>query len=68
MSSATTTTTYTTKITRSRSNVIEEMEKRIFIYIDNEIERNMALSQAIAKEKVKTIFERKRRHHRQFCR
>ena len=40
-SATTTTTTSATKITRSRSNVIEEMEKRLSIWIDDEVERNM---------------------------
>ncbi|KAK2578210.1 hypothetical protein KPH14_000944 [Odynerus spinipes] len=57
VSSATTTTaTSVTKITRSRSSVIEEMEKRLSIWIDDEVERNMPLSQAIIMEKAITIF------------
>ena len=55
-STTTTTTTSATKITRSRSNVIEEMEKRLSIWIDDEVERNMPLSQAIIMEKARTIF------------
>ena len=50
------TTTSATKITRSRNNVIEEMEKRLFIWIDDEVERNMPLSEAIIMEKARTIF------------
>ncbi|GFW13696.1 hypothetical protein TNCV_1211621 [Trichonephila clavipes] len=35
-----------TRITRSRNNTIEEMEKRLSIWIDDEIERKMPLSQS----------------------
>ncbi|XP_015910267.1 tigger transposable element-derived protein 1-like [Parasteatoda tepidariorum] len=45
-----------TRITRSRNNVIEEMEKRQSIWIDHEIERNMPLSQSIIMEKARRIF------------
>ncbi|CAH2302071.1 tigger transposable element-derived 1-like [Pelobates cultripes] len=44
------------KITRSRSYALEEMEKRLSIWIDDELERNMPLSQAILMEKAKSIF------------
>ena len=55
-SATTTTTTSATKITRSRNNAIEEMEKRLSVWIDDEVERNMPLSQAIIMEKARTIF------------
>ncbi|GFS85500.1 hypothetical protein TNCV_2793731 [Trichonephila clavipes] len=41
-----TTTSSATRITRSRNNTIEEIEKRLSIWIDDEIERNMPLSQS----------------------
>ncbi|GFT00657.1 hypothetical protein TNCV_3113821 [Trichonephila clavipes] len=45
LSSATATTTSSaTGIARSRNNAIEEMKKRLSIWIDNEIERNMLIS------------------------
>ena len=57
LSSATATTSSSaTRITRSRNNIIEEMEKRLSICIDNEIERNMPLSQSIIMEKARRIF------------
>ncbi|GFY16140.1 hypothetical protein TNCV_3531431 [Trichonephila clavipes] len=40
-----TTTSSATRITRSRNNSIEEMEKRLSIWIDDEIKRKMPLSQ-----------------------
>ncbi|GFW51865.1 hypothetical protein TNCV_1187971 [Trichonephila clavipes] len=47
LSSATVTTTNSvTRLTRSRNNTIEEMEKRLSIWIEDEIERNMPLSQS----------------------
>ncbi|GFW68551.1 hypothetical protein TNCV_3300931 [Trichonephila clavipes] len=47
LSSVTATTTRSaTRITRSRNNTIEEMEKRLSIWIDDEIERKMPLSQS----------------------
>ena len=45
-----------TRITHSRNNIIEEMEKRLSIWIDDEIERNMPLSQSIIMEKTRRIF------------
>ncbi|GFR08276.1 hypothetical protein TNCT_140681 [Trichonephila clavata] len=39
-----TTTSFATRITRSRNNTIEKMEKRLSIWTDDEIERNMPLS------------------------
>ncbi|XP_035214767.1 tigger transposable element-derived protein 1-like, partial [Stegodyphus dumicola] len=57
LSSATATTSSSaTKITRSRNNIIEEMEKRLSIWIDDEIDRNMPLSQSIIMEKARRIF------------
>ncbi|GFV42444.1 hypothetical protein TNCV_289311 [Trichonephila clavipes] len=41
-----TTTSSANRITRSRNNIIEEMEKRLSICIDDEIERKMPLSQS----------------------
>ncbi|GFW75630.1 hypothetical protein TNCV_4428131 [Trichonephila clavipes] len=41
-----TTTSSATRITHSKNNTIEEMEKRLSIWIDDEIERNMPLSQS----------------------
>ncbi|GFT35224.1 hypothetical protein TNCV_353241 [Trichonephila clavipes] len=41
-----TTTSSATRIARSRNNTIEEMEKRLSIWIDDEMERNMPLSQS----------------------
>ncbi|GFW59282.1 hypothetical protein TNCV_2910281 [Trichonephila clavipes] len=38
--------TTTSSATRSRNNTIEEMEKRLSIWIDDEIERSMPLSQS----------------------
>ncbi|XP_057651162.1 tigger transposable element-derived protein 1-like [Diorhabda carinulata] len=57
LSSATATTSSSaTRITRSRNNIIEEMEKRLSIWIDDEIDRNMQLSQSIIMEKARRIF------------
>ncbi|XP_015186874.1 PREDICTED: tigger transposable element-derived protein 1-like [Polistes dominula] len=56
-SATTTTTTSATKITRSRNNVIEEMEKRLSIWIDDEVERNIPLSQAIIVENIQITGE-----------
>lgn len=57
LSSATATTSSSaTRITRSRNYIIEEMEKRLSIWIDDEIERNMPLSQSIIMEKARRIF------------
>ena len=55
-SATATTKTLATKIPCSRSNVIEEMEKNISIWIDDKVEQNMTLSQAIIVSKAKTIF------------
>ena len=55
-SATTTTTTSSSRVSRSRNYTIEEMEKRLSIWIDDEIERNMPLSQAIIMEKAKRIF------------
>ena len=55
-SATTTTTTSSSRVSRSRNYTIEEMEKRLSIWIDDEIERNMPLSQAIIMEKAKIIF------------
>ncbi|CAH2327286.1 tigger transposable element-derived 1-like [Pelobates cultripes] len=44
------------KITHSRSYALEEKEKRLSIWIDDELERNMPLSQAILMEKAKSIY------------
>ncbi|GFX53822.1 hypothetical protein TNCV_1597681 [Trichonephila clavipes] len=41
-----TTTSSATRITRSRNNTIEEMKKRLSIWIDDEIERKIPLSQS----------------------
>ena len=56
MSSATTTTKkFATRIDRFRNNTVEEMEiEYISIWIDDEINRNMSLSQAIKMEKART--------------
>ncbi|CAK9816146.1 Tigger transposable element-derived protein 1 [Anthophora plagiata] len=57
LSSATATTSSSaTRITRSRNNIIEGMERRLSIWIDDEIERNMPLSQSIIMEKARRIF------------
>ncbi|GFW17780.1 tigger transposable element-derived protein 1 [Trichonephila clavipes] len=45
-----------TRITHSRNNIIEEMVKRLSMWIDEEIERNMPLSQSIIMEKARRIF------------
>ncbi|GFW26121.1 hypothetical protein TNCV_3396171 [Trichonephila clavipes] len=45
-SAAATTTSSPTRITRSRNITIYEMDSRLSIWIDNEIERNLALSQS----------------------
>ncbi|XP_071041230.1 putative CENPB DNA-binding domain-containing protein 1 [Parasteatoda tepidariorum] len=45
-----------TRIARSRINIIEEMEKRLSIWIDHESESNMPLSQSIIMEKARRIF------------
>ncbi|CAH2276179.1 tigger transposable element-derived 1-like [Pelobates cultripes] len=44
------------KITCSRSYALVEMEKRLSIWINDELERNMPLSQAILMEKAKSIY------------
>ncbi|GFV69109.1 hypothetical protein TNCV_2929381 [Trichonephila clavipes] len=41
-----TTTSSATRITHSRNNTIEEMEKRLPMWIDDEIESSMPLSQS----------------------
>ncbi|GFU27375.1 hypothetical protein TNCV_3906161 [Trichonephila clavipes] len=41
-----TTTSSATRIIRSRNNTIEEIEKRLSIWSDDKIERNMPLSQS----------------------
>ncbi|GFR09786.1 hypothetical protein TNCT_737991 [Trichonephila clavata] len=48
-----TATSSATRITRSRNSTYVEMEKRLSIWIDDEIERNMPLSQSITMEKVR---------------
>ncbi|GFV42441.1 uncharacterized protein LOC102076250 [Trichonephila clavipes] len=61
LSSATATTTSSaTRITRSRNNTIEEMEKRLSVWIDDGIERNMILSQStilIKRQKIRNTEE-----------
>ncbi|GFV69428.1 hypothetical protein TNCV_2778431 [Trichonephila clavipes] len=52
-----------TRITRSRSNTTEEMEKRLSIWIDDEIEHSMPLSQStflIKRQKIGKTEEIKR--------
>lgn len=57
MSTVTTTTkTSATRITRYRNNTIENMKKQLSIWIDDEIECNMPLSQAIIIEKARRYF------------
>lgn len=56
LSGSTSTKMSVTKITRSRSNIIEEMEKRLSIWVDDQTQRNMPLSQKIIMEKAKSIF------------
>ncbi|GFW60096.1 hypothetical protein TNCV_4893481 [Trichonephila clavipes] len=46
LSVSATTTCSAIRITHSRNNTIEEMEKRLPIWIDDEIERKMSLSQS----------------------
>ncbi|CAH2306756.1 tigger transposable element-derived 1-like [Pelobates cultripes] len=55
-SATTSTASSAKKITLSRSYALEEMEKRLSIWIDDELERNMPLSQAILMEKAKSIY------------
>ncbi|CAH2283238.1 CENPB DNA-binding domain-containing 1 [Pelobates cultripes] len=55
-SATTSTATSAKKITRSRSYDLEEREKRLSIWIDDALERNMPLRQAILMEKAKSIF------------
>ncbi|KAM4642161.1 putative CENPB DNA-binding domain-containing protein 1 [Discoglossus pictus] len=55
-SATTSTASSAKKITRSRSYALEEIEKRLSIWIDDEMERNMPLSQAIMMEKAKSIY------------
>ncbi|GFS60705.1 hypothetical protein TNCV_4259481 [Trichonephila clavipes] len=51
LSSATaTTTSFATRITRSRNDKIEEMEKRLSTWSYNEIEHNMPLNQVLVSE------------------
>ncbi|KAM4701853.1 tigger transposable element-derived protein 1-like [Discoglossus pictus] len=55
-SSATTSTTSSgKKITQSRYYALEKMEKQLSIWIDDETEHNMSLSQAIIMEKARSI-------------
>ncbi|XP_066253832.1 tigger transposable element-derived protein 1-like [Euwallacea similis] len=56
LSATTTTSSSAAKITRSRSNILEEMEKRVCIWIDDEMERNLPLSQKIIMQKAINIF------------
>lgn len=51
-----TTTYYATRITRSRNNTIEEIEKRFSVWTDDEIQCNMPSSQSIIIEKARRIF------------
>ncbi|KAM4689066.1 putative CENPB DNA-binding domain-containing protein 1 [Discoglossus pictus] len=44
------------KITRSRCYALEEIEKQLSIWIDDEIECHMPLSQAIIMEKARSIY------------
>ncbi|CAH2316589.1 tigger transposable element-derived 1-like [Pelobates cultripes] len=55
-SATTSTASSAKKITRSRSYALEEMEKRLSIWIDDELDRNMPLSQATLMEKPKSIY------------
>ncbi|KAM4688934.1 tigger transposable element-derived protein 1-like [Discoglossus pictus] len=55
-STMTSTASLAKKITCSRCYDLEEMEKKLSIWIDNQLERNMSLSQAIVMEKVKSIY------------
>ncbi|KRZ11445.1 CENPB DNA-binding domain-containing protein 1 [Trichinella zimbabwensis] len=47
----------TTKVTRPRTHLFEEMEKRLRIWVDNQMQRCMPLSQMIIIEKAKSIFK-----------
>ncbi|GFW76167.1 hypothetical protein TNCV_2058141 [Trichonephila clavipes] len=44
--SSATSTSSATRMTRSRNNTIDEMEKRLSIWIDDEIKHSMPLSQS----------------------
>ncbi|KAM4663440.1 putative CENPB DNA-binding domain-containing protein 1 [Discoglossus pictus] len=55
-SAKTSTASSTKKITCSRSYALEEMEKRLSIWIDDKLERNIPLRQAIMMEMVKIIY------------
>ncbi|KAM4689018.1 putative CENPB DNA-binding domain-containing protein 1 [Discoglossus pictus] len=46
----------TKKITGSRCCALDEMEKRLSIWIDNEVDRKMPLSKAIIMEKARSIY------------
>ncbi|KAM4688918.1 tigger transposable element-derived protein 1-like [Discoglossus pictus] len=52
------TATYAKKIPRSRCYILEEMEKQLSIGIDDKIECNIPLSQAVIMEKARSIYGR----------
>ncbi|XP_042909441.1 tigger transposable element-derived protein 1-like [Parasteatoda tepidariorum] len=56
LSATATTSRSASRITCSRNNIIEEMEKRLSVWIGHEIERNMPLSQSIITKKARSIF------------
>ncbi|GFW43095.1 hypothetical protein TNCV_1474901 [Trichonephila clavipes] len=61
-SATVTTTSSATRITRSRNITIYEMDSRLSMWIDNEIERNLPLSQStflINRQKIGSIEETK---------
>uniref|UniRef100_UPI00358EA44C tigger transposable element-derived protein 1-like n=1 Tax=Myxine glutinosa TaxID=7769 RepID=UPI00358EA44C len=45
-----------TKVTRSRSHLLEKMENRLNIWVDDRTQRNMPMSQLIIMEKARHIF------------
>ncbi|KAM4706821.1 tigger transposable element-derived protein 1-like [Discoglossus pictus] len=56
LSATTSTSSSTKKITQTRCYTLEEMEKRLSIWTDIEVECNMPLSQDITMEKAKSIY------------
>ncbi|KRZ16927.1 CENPB DNA-binding domain-containing protein 1 [Trichinella zimbabwensis] len=45
----------TTKVTRSKTHLFEEMERRLSIWVDDQTQRCMPLSQMLIVEKAKSI-------------
>lgn len=56
LSATSTTSSSATRITRTRNNTIEEMERQLSIWIDDKMKHDVLLSQKIIMEKARNIF------------